>query len=204
MHSPLVFLHGFLGAPADWDPVISHLPYPCLALDLPYQSPLHIDIPRFHLIGYSLGGRIALAYAAQHPHQIASLTLISTHFGLNTQAEKQQRLLQDTQWAALLESDWDTFIKKWYDQPIFHGFRPHRDKPNIPVLKAALLHFSLGKQQRYEPKNALVIVGEHDQKFRALHPQAIVIPNAGHAVHLENPEALAQVIIHNLTFCTVS
>jgi 2-succinyl-6-hydroxy-2,4-cyclohexadiene-1-carboxylate synthase len=188
---PLIFLHGFLGSKKDWDPVISHLPYECIALDLTLE-PLQIDIPRFHLIGYSMGGRISLAYAAQHPEQIASLTLISTHFGLTTEEEKKQRLAHDAKWAALLETNWEEFIKKWYDQPIFNGFRPHREKPNLSIQKNMLLHYSLGKQQRYEPKNAHIIVGEHDAKFRALHPTATIIPNAGHAVHLENPEAVAR------------
>lgn len=134
---------------------------------------------------------MALAYAAKHPEKIASLTLISTHFGLTTEEEKQQRLAHDAKWAELLESNWEEFIKKWYDQPIFHGFRPHREKPNIAEMKKAYIYYSLGNQQRYEPKNALLIVGEHDEKFRSLHPTATVIRNTGHAVHLENPKAVA-------------
>jgi pimeloyl-ACP methyl ester carboxylesterase len=37
------------------------------------------------------------------------------------------------------------------------------------------------------------VVGEHDEKFRALAPDgAVVIPGAGHAAHLEAPEAVAE------------
>ena len=50
----LLFLHGFLGAPSDWDPVISHLPlHSCLALELPghgatpFTPHFHDTIPRF-------------------------------------------------------------------------------------------------------------------------------------------------------------
>jgi 2-succinyl-6-hydroxy-2,4-cyclohexadiene-1-carboxylate synthase len=197
---PIVFLHGFLGTAKDWEPVCSFLPSSqCIGFDLPghgnspFVEHFKIDIPYFHLVGYSLGGRIALSYIEKYPEQIASLTLISTHPGLKTEEEKQERLENDQEWARLLsELPIDEFLSRWYDQSIFKPYKPDlemRKQQNIPNLKAALLHYSLAKQKRYEIDH--VLVGERDEKFKALYSHPILIPEAGHMVHLENPREVA-------------
>ena len=198
---PLVFLHGFLGSAADWHPLCSHLPpCHCIGLDLPghgqspFMTQFHIDIPRFHLIGYSMGGRIAMAYAKEHPEQIASLRVLSAHPGLKSEEERRLRWESDQAWAKLLlELPIDDFLLRWYDQPIFKSFQPDlsmRKQQNIPDLAAALLHYSLAKQPVYDIDHGLV--GEWDTKFRALYRRPIVIPNAGHVIHLENPQFVAR------------
>ena len=198
--TPLVFLHGFLGSAADWEPLCSYLPpCQCVGLDLPghgkspFMEEFTIDIPSFHLIGYSMGGRIAMAYAKKHPEQIASLTLMSVHPGLRGGEERQNRWKSDQAWAKLLlELPIDDFLNRWYDQPIFKPFIPNlsmRKEQNILGLAAAMLHYSLAKQPYYEIQG--VFVGERDHKFRALHPAGIVVPDAGHMVHLENPQFIA-------------
>jgi len=103
---PLVFLHGFLGTAADWQPVCDFLPpCHCIGINLPghggvpFSEDFEIDIERFHLIGYSLGGRLAMAYAAKNPSRIASLTIASAHPGLTDESEKQKRLENDAMWA---------------------------------------------------------------------------------------------------------
>lgn len=203
---PLVFLHGFLGSAGDWEPVCSFLPpSQCIGLDLPghgnspFVEDFTIDIPRFHLIGYSMGGRLAMSYAFKHPEQIESITLMSAHPGLKSEEEKKERLKKDQEWANLLfELPIDEFLIRWYNQPLFKPFKPDltmRKQQNIPHLAAALMHYSLGKQMRFEIDG--VLVGERDEKFRALYKNPILIPNACHMVHLENPEAVAQIIQKN-------
>ena len=136
-----------------------------------------------------------MAYAKKHPKQIASLTLMSSHPGLKTEEEKQKRLIADQAWAQLLlKVPIDEFLSRWYDQSIFKTFKPDlamRKKQNISGLAAALMHYSLAKQPRYEMD--AVLVGEKDEKFRSLYKQPILIPNAGHMVHLENPKAVAEI-----------
>jgi 2-succinyl-6-hydroxy-2,4-cyclohexadiene-1-carboxylate synthase len=200
-----VFLHGFLGTSLDWQPVCSFLP-PCLCfgIDLPGhgKSSLSDEFPRFdtpiHLIGYSMGGRLAMQYAAQFPDRIASLTIASAHLGLTSEAEKQKRIAEDAAWAQLLlQLTIDEFLSRWYNQPIFGGFRPDmtmRRKQNPGLLAQCLTRHSLGKQPLFAPQNAQLIVGERDAKYRALFPDAAIIPSAAHMVHLENPRALAQII----------
>lgn len=196
---PIVFLHGFLGRSEDWLPLSSFLPpCQCIGFDLPghgnspFQKTFEIDLPQFHLVGYSLGGRLSLRFAKR----ALSLTLISTHPGLRREAEKKARLESDRKWVKLLfELPIDEFLTRWYDQSIFKPFKPDfsmRREQNLSGLAAALLTFSLAKQKHQTIDG--VIVGERDLKFRALYKKPIVIPNAGHMVHLENPKAVAEII----------
>ncbi len=200
---PLVFLHGFLGTCSDWKAVCDFLPPShCIGIHLPghggvpFSETFEIDIDRFHLIGYSMGGRLAMAYAAKNPYRIASLTIASAHPGLTDEAEKQKRLESDARWAKiLLELPIDEFLKRWYDQPLFQFYKPDlsmRKKQNVQDLAKALMHYSLGRQPRFDLDN--VLVGEWDAKFRALYINPILIPSSGHVVHLENPKAVAAAI----------
>ncbi|PIS03007.1 MAG: hypothetical protein COT85_02980 [Chlamydiae bacterium CG10_big_fil_rev_8_21_14_0_10_42_34] len=201
--TPLVFLHGFLGCAADWEPVCSFLPRcHCIAYDLPghgstiFSEEIEIDLPHFHLIGYSMGGRIAMQYAKKNPQKIKSLTLLSTHPGLQTDEEKEKRLLNDQMWAKnLLQLPIDDFLIRWYDQSLFKTFTPNfnmRKKQNVLHLAKALIHYSLAKQSYQKIQEA--VVGEYDEKFRALHENPLIIAHAGHVVHLENPQAVAKLI----------
>jgi 2-succinyl-6-hydroxy-2,4-cyclohexadiene-1-carboxylate synthase len=204
---PVVFLHGFLGHPSDWDRVIAHLPdIPTITIELPghgnspFAQEFSFPLPSqtFHLVGYSMGGRLALSYAKKFPERIASLTILSAHPGLKTKEEKTSRLQEDAKWAErLLTLPIDEFLIQWYDQPIFYSFKPDfsmRCKHNPKRLAKTLLYYSLGRQTFYRPKEALYLVGEKDEKYRAIHPEAVVIPKAGHMIHLENPEAVAKII----------
>jgi len=207
----LIFLHGFLGNHSDWNEVVKELPFPCLALDLPGHGKAPFT-PNFceylleetkhyvplHLIGYSMGGRLALQFAAFHPEKINSLTLISAHLGLTS--GQQNRLEKDRALAQkLLSLPIDEFLTIWYDQPIFKTLVAKRDirsmrmNQNPELLSRALEAYSLGHQPNLSHIPAHLIVGELDSDYRA-HYQPFphtIIPNAGHAVHLENPKALA-------------
>lgn len=205
--TPLVFLHGFLGSPADFIPLCSHLKmYPCIKIELPGHGStpftedffsLMPDFPKMHLIGYSMGGRLLMQYAAAFPEKIASLTILSAHVGLNNPQEKEKRWEQDLLWAEKMRQSFDDFLTAWYDQPIFAGFIPdltERKTHDPKQLARTLLHYSLGKQDFVSPKKAVFVVGERDMKYRTLYPKAIIVPNAGHMIHLEQPEKVAQII----------
>ena len=206
--APRVFLHGFLGTANDWRALCDYLPpLPCFGIDLPGHgaSPFtpHFceEMPLFdepiHLIGYSMGGRLAIQYYRRFPERIASLTLLSTHPGLMNEEEKRKRLEGDQQWAKrLMEQDFELFLRDWYAQPIFGGFIPDltaRKRQNRASLAQALVSYSLGRQTYCRP-DAHYLVGEKDAKFRALHPKAAIIPGSAHAIHLENPQAVAHYI----------
>lgn len=198
---PIVFFHGFLGSALDWAPVCSYLSMlNCIGVDLPghggspFVENFIIDIPRFHLVGYSMGGRLALMYQKKYPNQVASLSLLSTHPGLMSEDEKKQRLEGDKKWAQLLlDKPIEQFLNIWYEQPLFKTFKPNfemRSKQNVQELSKVLLYFSLAKQPLFSIDQMLV--GEYDEKFKALTKKAVIIPNASHAIHLENPKAVAE------------
>jgi 2-succinyl-6-hydroxy-2,4-cyclohexadiene-1-carboxylate synthase len=196
----LLFLHGFLGNKRDWDSVIRHLPFRCTALDLPGHGEGQTDLfgamrelESFHLVGYSMGGRLAL----QYPGKVESLTLLSTHLGLKS--GHAERLLHDEQIAKeILEMPIDAFLKKWYDQPLFRTLREKMDicsmrkVQNREGLAEAVVRYSLAHQADYSGRECLRLVGEHDEKYQDRN--ATVVPDAGHAVHLENPEFIAKEI----------
>jgi len=111
--TPLIFLHGFLGSRLDLMPMIESLQnrYRCIALDLPShgKSPRSNDVfaelektllslskeATPILIGYSLGGRLGFAYGNKHPEKIKGLIALSSHMGLKTDLEKQERKKND-------------------------------------------------------------------------------------------------------------
>lgn len=216
--TPLVFLHGFLGTANDWQAVADRLPFHCIGFDLPghgkspFRQSLTPDfcsalaaqkLPRLHLIGYSMGGRLALQFASSHPQRIASLTLISTHPGLDTEEEKQQRLLRDQTLAQEIRTlAIDEFLKRWYDQPLFKtlnakmDIRRLRKNQNREGLAQALNAFSLGRQDKF-PLPSLCLAGEHDPAYHRF--ANAIIPDAGHAAHLENPNAVAERIYEQIS-----
>ena len=172
------------------------------------------------LLGYSLGGRIALNWVLAEPQRFKALILISSSAGLQgAEEEREQRLETDTRWMERLAAEpLDTWLESWDRQPVFR--RP--DDRKIPELEAAQkrrhsadalgwaaamsglstgrLPF-LGNSLREIKIPVLLITGEHDSKFcelnasmsELLEAQHSVIAKAGHRPHLEQPQAVAEV-----------
>lgn len=227
----LIFLHGLLGTRDDWQKVIKNLPhFRCIALDLPFHGEAkHIEVADFNetsqylaqqiksavnnepyfLIGYSLGGRIALHYTLQsHVDKgyLQAVILEGANFGLTSEAEKQARWNNDQKWAQrFMEDAPKSVLDDWYQQPVFaHLTETERTKliekrksncgANIGKM---LLATSLAKQDNFSKKVRLnsdkffYFCGEKDQKFQALaqthQVNLTTIPNAGHNAHSENP-----------------
>ncbi|QYJ97458.1 2-succinyl-6-hydroxy-2,4-cyclohexadiene-1-carboxylate synthase [Shewanella alkalitolerans] len=247
----LVLLHGLLGDKDDWQAILPSLSHHfcCIALDLPGHgaSPALEDDPgssgfqrvvthilstldelkvnRFHLLGYSLGGRIAL-HLAQHlakraPERLLSLHLESCHPGLSNDEERAQRLEQDRRWQQkLLSLPITDFLALWYRQGVFASLSDmqrqrliQKRAHNSPEALASIyLPTSLGQQAdlaQLPSEQALpwhYYVGLQDNKFLALASawqarQGISLtklPGSGHNVHLAQPEAFCDALIANL------
>ncbi|TNG95212.1 2-succinyl-6-hydroxy-2,4-cyclohexadiene-1-carboxylate synthase [Pasteurellaceae bacterium USgator11] len=231
----LVFLHGLLGTQADWQPVIDHLPhFHCVSLDLPLhgrQKATRVadfaqtggylaekiqsavgDKP-YWLIGYSLGGRIALYYALQSQIErghLQGLIVEGANLGLHTEAEKQMRWLNDQAWAQRFSTEPPSAVlNDWYQQPVFANLNMaqrqalvEKRTPNCGVnIAQMLLATSLAKQPNLAAKVRSTdlpihfFCGEYDQKFRAQAQQnqlnLTLIQQAGHNAHLENSDDFA-------------
>ncbi len=197
---PLIFLHGFLGSKEDWIEMFPFFDrqFYCIAIDLPTDNILEsIPIPENAIvIGYSMGGRIAL----QLQEKFRAVVAISAHPGLKSQEERDLRAQTDAAWCEKLRTlPFSEFLSEWYAQPIFKQIFP-RKKQDPHVLARMLEQMSLAKQPLIEQfhRPTLFIHGEEDLKYQQLYcklpPTVIVrsVPNCGHAVHLENPVACAE------------
>ncbi len=139
---PLVLLHGFLGCPEDWLPLMERFEggRRCLAPELPVPAgadraafeecagALLQDLEgriegAFHLTGYSMGGRLALDLALRHPGRLRSLCLLAASPGIVDERERSLRRRRELQLAAGLEREGlEAFLEDWYDQPLFRSF----------------------------------------------------------------------------------
>ncbi|MBI2743154.1 MAG: alpha/beta fold hydrolase [Chlamydiales bacterium] len=224
---PLVFLHGFLGSAQDWDPVIEQLEsdFFCLAIHLPgHGSSFSSDfssalekrvllhgIKSCTLIGYSMGGRLALSAMRQLPLTFPKVIAISADPGIagcNT-----AKAAEELKWERLLKTaPFEKFLELWYEQPLFSSLKKkkelftemleRRKKQDPRTLAAALRLFSQSRLKPAStiPREAFFICGEEDLKYRELYTillaadRFVTIPNCGHALHLEDPLACAQAI----------
>ena len=220
---PLLFLHGFMGSPKDWDPFIfPNFSKRCITIPghefspLPHQKPLlrellKIIYKQFNkkksiLIGYSLGGRLAMHFACAFPELIDSLIILSANPGLECSQQRAIRRKKDEKWADfLLNYGLSSFLKKWQEQSLFNALPPLSFKrrehhcPNalsrilrelspgrLPSLWSRLPHFSF---------ETLYLFGENDIDYKKIAKKmegsiaVDMIPKAKHAIHLENPSA---------------
>jgi 2-succinyl-6-hydroxy-2,4-cyclohexadiene-1-carboxylate synthase len=176
------------------------------------------------LIGYSMGGRLALGLAVEYPHLVRRLVLVSSRRGLDLETERAERRVSDERWARLIEDQGlDVFLEEWWKSPLFSTLSridPNRRTAelirrrglNATGLVWALRHLGLGSQPSYQSEvrrlrtKVTVIVGELDEKFVKLggelveqFPSAhlVVVKGQGHHLALEAPEALSRAIVED-------
>lgn len=183
-------LHGFLGLPFDWNGfyfsdsyLISHdlnssfNPNPWKwAENFNRIAALH-PAPRI-IMGYSMGGRMAMHSLLHSPHLWHGAIFISAHPGYNADVERSNRLIHDFKWSErFLKEPWDSLLKDWNAQSIFHTtpFLQIRNEENYSRLRLAemLRCWSLGLQDDLGGDLGLVdvpilwIAGENDYRYAA-------------------------------------
>lgn len=166
--------------------------------------------------GYSMGGRLALSAAASGRVDPAALVLESASPGLADDADRSARRAADEEWATMLETEgMEHFVDAWMAQPVFatqdrlprlvrEAERDRRVEGDAASLAACLRGFGTGVQPSWWSELAavacpvLLVNGALDRKFDEVatrmageFPAATraSIRGAGHAVHLEKPEA---------------
>ena len=235
-HPTLVFLHGFLGNRLDWQTTIDQLKdaFHCVTIDLPghgqsiasvatledgfenchklIQFTLEqLKIQSFTLVGYSLGGRIALDYArTQNDQRLTGLILESCHIGLDDEAEKKLRYGFDFAWAERFATQSvEESLYQWYEQAVFDDLS-YEQKDEIVEkrihnygvpLANMLLSTSLAHQvsaRSFLEETTLPITyfhGQKDTKFKhiaSLIPQRdniniLCFDGLGHNTHQQAP-----------------
>jgi 2-succinyl-6-hydroxy-2,4-cyclohexadiene-1-carboxylate synthase len=170
------------------------------------------------LAGYSMGGRIALHAALSLGPRVRRLVLVGASPGIADAAERAARAAEDAALADRIEAiGLEAFVREWGAQPLFDGMPrgiaeiAHADRMRNTAagLAAALRGLGTGVMPPlWDRLGELtvpveLVVGERDEKFRAIAERMTaalvagrlhVVPGTGHAVHLEAPEAVAEVI----------
>lgn len=173
------------------------------------------------ILGYSMGGRTALSFAMWYPNYIDKLLLESASPGLSTAQERQDRIVKDAQLAERIQKEGiKKFVDFWEEIPLFktqkslskdmqQQIRDERLQQTAEGLAASLRSIGTGKQPSWWDRldnirhSVSLIVGEADKKFVQINkemqqqlPHAClhVVPNAGHTIHVEQPELFAHVI----------
>ncbi len=170
----------------------------------------------YDLVGYSMGGRIALHQALRAKGRVRRLVLESASPGLASEAERRARREADDELAArILHDGIEDFVEQWEAMPLFESQRglPGQVRRRLgegrranvaESLAAALRGLGTGALPSLWPRldeidiEVLVLVGEADAKFVEIGRRMVerlprarleVVPGAGHTVHLERPDA---------------
>ncbi len=229
--SAATFLHGFTQTKESWLPVVESLTSEIEAtlIDAPGHGESPVDgrslphsaddvaqcMPTGVLVGYSMGARIALHTALQHPDKVHGLVLVSGTPGLRSESERAERRVSDEALADHIEEmGVSQFIPEWLSNPMFEGLSeqyadiPKRNNNTAQGLADSLRCAGTGTQESLwdQLKNlhmpVLIITGERDQKFTDIgremtteipHCEFRVMSGAGHTCHLEDINQFVQI-----------
>ncbi len=216
-----IYLHGLFGSPGDFDEIAKKsdvvfnledfATYP-LSFDQIGKKIKEKILEPVDLIGYSLGGRIALHLKASYPNLIRRCVILSAKAHL--EPEKWiERVLFQIRWELLFSTlSLTQFFEAWYAQPLFEGLngKDHLEKRlSITVSKhqilmnqLSLLHQSPSLSKLIKSKNSILFLyGNRDSaykeyflKLEKLGFQTKEIPHSSHALLLQNKPAVKSAI----------
>lgn len=239
-----LLLHGFMGSHADFEQITAELPGQVLTVDLlghgqttashdPWDYSMdqqvadlgeiltQLEIDRANVVGYSMGGRLALGFALDYPELVDKLFLESSTAGIADDHQRRQRVEKDELQARQLEREpFTKFIDHWEQLPLFTSQRqlPEEQQAVIRAQRLAQDPLALAASLRGMGTGSMpnfwevlprlqcpttLIAGELDQKFQRitakmadLLPDAkrVVVTGAGHNVHQERPAAYLRIL----------
>jgi 2-succinyl-6-hydroxy-2,4-cyclohexadiene-1-carboxylate synthase len=252
--APVTLLHGFTQSGRSWSELISRMPegWMWIVPDLRGHGETQtrhgalcsmaactadleklwdeLGVERTHLVGYSMGGRLALNLAARQPGRVLSLLTIGAHAGLDEDAREGRRR-GDEALAERIEQDGiEAFVDYWGSLPLLAGverrrpayvaqIRAERLQNHVAGLACSLRGMGAGVMEPVWDELARVpfpctfVAGQLDHRYVASARRlATTVPNgraevvlrAGHAVHQERPDALARVLAAHLVAATAA
>jgi 2-succinyl-6-hydroxy-2,4-cyclohexadiene-1-carboxylate synthase len=243
---PLLLLHGFTGSMETWRSFIpswseqfqvilvdivghgktespedvTHYDIQNVALQMKELLD-HLHIENAHVLGYSMGGRLAVTMACLYPKYVRSLLLENCTAGLESANERKERREKDERLADKIEQEGTrSFVSMWENIPLFEtqkrlaqnvqeAVRKERLANNPKGLANSLRGMGTGAQPSWwkDLQNlkmpVLLLNGESDEKFFRLLkniekciPRAnfVKIDGAGHAIHVEQPEKFDTIV----------
>jgi 2-succinyl-6-hydroxy-2,4-cyclohexadiene-1-carboxylate synthase len=182
-------------------------------------------VARVAVLGYSMGARIALHLAMEAPEHISALILEGGSPGLDNPSERASRRAADEALAIEIERDGvAAFVMRWEQLPLFatqqrlpsevrKALRMQRLRNTVTGLANVLRGLGTGTQDSLWDRvdevhvPVLLIAGEEDAAYRSISDAMVermplahlaVVPNAGHAVHLEQPEVFQDLVLRFL------
>tara|TARA_Y100000768_G_scaffold209036_1_gene157457 strand:+ start:9452 stop:10279 length:828 start_codon:yes stop_codon:yes gene_type:complete len=240
---PFVFLHGFTGSHNSWNEVINRLSDQTITIDLPghgksifkdldlsytiddwcheFEQLLnYLSIGKVRLCGYSMGGRLAIAFAKKYPHRLSKLYLESTSYGIKNILDRRQRFKDDMDMCNEIQRNYSNFIEKWTKKPLFvkqkarnlRGYlnqQKDRLSHNSMQLSKSLSSFSQGTMKYYLEDiskiscNITILSGAEDKKYVKMgckiselnkNIKHCIVPKCGHNIHIENLDYFVNVL----------
>lgn len=244
---PLLLIHGFSGSQQQWKPFVQAWSkhYRLILVDMLGHG--NSDVPdeveryqmervvtdltalleqlgmnKVHVLGYSMGGRIALSFAMLASNKVQSVILESSSPGLATEEERAARRAGDKQLAENIEQkgiEW--FAQYWGSLPLFASLQKlpqatldklhaARLSNNPKGLAQSLRGIGTGQQPSWWEQlhqlsiPVLLIAGAEDQKYCAIaetmkkqlpNCELKLVPEAGHNVHMEQPQLFDTIVI---------
>ncbi len=246
---PLILLHGFMGSKDDWADIIDGLKEarPCIAIDLPGHGGTvvngdgslynmenaasgiiefadNLGIDTFDLLGYSMGGRLALFMAIHYPGRIGRLVLESSSPGLRTHEERVIRQKDDEALSEkIINMHLSDFTGQWYDMPLFGLMKKSTGYDKLMARRMLNCKSELAKSLKYmgtgcQPSlwgewaslrvESLLIAGEYDKKYTAIANEMCglnvkagieIIAGAGHNSHFDRSDIFVNYVNGFLT-----
>ena len=251
---PVTLLHGFTQSGRSWRELISHMPegWKWIVPDLRGHGQTvtrsgapcsmeactedlvaiweELDLGRTHLVGYSMGGRLALHVAARRPERLLSLLTIGAHAGLDEDARPGRKEGDEALAQRIEREGIEPFVDYWGSLPLFAGIerrgegyvaqlRAERLQNHVAGLACSLRGMGAGVMEPVWDQLARVTVpctfvaGQLDHGYVASARRlAAAVPNgqveivlrAGHAVHQERPDAFARVLANHLAHASMA
>lgn len=233
------FLHGAVGHPGHWNRTLEALGRPddtLRVIDLYQyldgqsqtfdewaaafnQEVVAAGTKRNVLIGYSLGGRLALHVLLAANHLWEAAIILCAHPGLRDDDERLRRMAADAEWAALaLTLPWQQFLTRWDQQQILAVNQSEEEvndirltlEPRRHAVARSFMDWSLGKQDDLREVLSeiscplLWLTGEGDHKFTQLAEEALpllpsgehrTLADAGHRLLVDAPGGVADAIL---------
>ena len=232
----LFCIHGNFQTPSVWKPLAENLKIRNVNLDV---IPINLENYSFDgfnrwvddfcnsvqtlagqeksfLLGYSLGGRLALHACLSRPDLWQAVIIVGADPGLESEEDRILHLERDRSWAEKLKREpLEKFADEWDAQSVFCGIGNQAPR-NLGEMDPDRLSqqfevFSKGLQQNLVPKLAelkrppiLFLSGDKDDKYQKVGKKlaksssvvkAQVVPDAGHRIPWENPESFVRVLI---------
>ena len=245
MNEAVTLLHGFTLTGRSWQDLVPRVPgswnwimpdlrghgatpvTPCTMDDCAADLVAlwdRLGVERTHLVGYSMGGRLALHVATRLPERIRSLLTIGAHAGLEGDARAARRQADEALAAKLETGGIEPFVNYWSAQPMFAGLERRGAAFNARLRAMRLANQPAGlacslrgmgaaaMQPLWADLQAIRLVstfvaGERDTTFAAAARRLAaavpgsrveLIPRAGHAAQMERPSAFVRVLLDHL------